>query len=288
MFPYEFEYVRAENVEHALSLLVDADGDAKLLAGGHTLIPMMKMRMATPTLLVDIAGLSDLAGISVDEQKISIGAMSRHAELIQDSTLNAAVPLFGILGEQIADRQVRNRGTIGGALVNADPSADWPAAAMLLDFEFIVLGPHGERRIAAHDFFEGIMTTAVGEDEVLLRVEFARPAPSASYSYHKFRHPASGYAVAGVAAMAVQDHDSTITHCAVAITGVSDASFRAVGTEKHLVGTRPDLQRIADAADMTVNDIDCLSDGYADAAYRQNLATTLSKRALQDVLSLDG
>jgi carbon-monoxide dehydrogenase medium subunit len=198
MIPAAFDYVRADSLSQAIALLAANPDGAKLVAGGHTLIPTLKLRLASPALLIDISRIAQLKGIEVGEQ-IKIGALTTHAELLVSEPLRQAVPLFHQAADLISDPQVRNRGTIGGSLANADPAADWPAIVIALNATFEIAGPDGVRQLAAKDFFVDIMTSALGADEVLTAIRVARPSPDTRFVYRKIRHPASGYAVVGVA-----------------------------------------------------------------------------------------
>jgi aerobic carbon-monoxide dehydrogenase medium subunit len=190
MIPAPFEYIRAASLQQAIDLLQnDAEG-TKLIAGGHTLIPAMKLRLASPALLVDIRGIEELKRIEIGDQ-IIIGALTTHAELLASEPLRQILPIFHEAANMIADPQVRNRGTIGGSLANADPASDWPAVVIALKAEFELEGPNGRRRVAAKDFFLDIMTTELKAEEVLVAVYIARPTPRVRYRYRKIRHPAS-------------------------------------------------------------------------------------------------
>jgi aerobic carbon-monoxide dehydrogenase medium subunit len=205
MIPASFDYVRTTSLAEAVALLQkDTDG-SKLVAGGHTLIPTLKLRLASPALLIDIRGIDELKGIEFAD-RIRIGALTTHAELLASEPLRNVLPIFHQAADQIADPQVRNRGTIGGSLANADPAADWPAVVVALKGELELAGPEGRRRVAAEDFFVDIMTTALEPGEVLVAVHLSRPDPATQFRYRKIRHPASGYAVVGVA-VALRLHD---------------------------------------------------------------------------------
>src|SRR5215831_10348335 len=200
MIPAAFDYVCAGSIAEAIDLLQRDPEGTKLVAGGHTLIPTLKLRLASPAVLVDIRGIADLKGISVDDETVRIGALTTHAELLASEPLHDALPIFRQAANRIADPQVRNHGTIGGSLANADPAADWPAVAIALAAEFEIASATGTKRAAARDFFTDIFSTALEADEILTAIHIARPATDMRYGYRKIRHPASGYAVVGVAA----------------------------------------------------------------------------------------
>lgn len=286
MIPYEVEYLRAGSVQQALSLLVQ-NPEAKILAGGHTLLPMMKLRLARPALLVDIGRLPELRGIAVHEETISIGSATTHAELEASAELKQLAPLFPLAAAVIADPTVRNRGTIGGALVHADPSADWPAVVLAMDAEMEVVGAHGSRRIPAPEFFAGFMATVVAPDEILTRIHVPLPAP-ARVGYRKFRHPSSGYAVAA-AAVAINIGKDGYTWGRIAITGVADTAFRAWGAGALLEGSFADLpDKVDDIVEAAFANVPPLEDNFADGAYRLQLGRVMLKRALADALKAPG
>ena len=198
MIPASFDYVRATSLSQAIGLLQNDPDGAKLVAGGHTLIPTLKLRLASPARLVDIRCIDELKGIEIGDQ-IRIGALITHAELFAPMRSGRCCPIIHQTADMIADPQVRNRGTIGGSLANADPAADWPAVVVALNAELELAGPDGRRRVGASDFFLGIMTTALETEDVLVAIHIARPRPGVQFRYRKIRHPASGYAVVGIA-----------------------------------------------------------------------------------------
>jgi len=283
MIPAAFDYVRATSLSHALGLLQDDPDANKLLAGGHSLIPALKLRLASPERLIDIRGLAELKGITLGK-RIRIGALTTHAELLVNDALHQAAPIFRQTANLIADPQVRNRGTIGGALANADPAADWPAVVLALDATLEVVGPNGPSRVAARSFFVDIMTTALAPDGILLAVEFDRPQPGTRFRYRKIRHPASGYAVVGVA-VALRLADGAVAEATIAVTGATGHAFVATGAVAQLIGKPLSDATVAAAADAASQQAECLADNYAPAAYRQHLIRTEVARALA---SLDG
>jgi aerobic carbon-monoxide dehydrogenase medium subunit len=283
MIPASFDYVRATSLAHALGLLErDPDG-SKLVAGGHTLIPTLKLRLASPALLIDICGIDELKGIEVAD-RIRIGALTTHADLLASEPLQKVLPIFHQAADLIADPQVRNRGTIGGSLANADPAADWPAVVVALKGELELVGPTGSRHVTAKDFFVDIMTTALDPGEVLVAIHIPRPNPGAQFRYRKIRHPASGYAVVGVA-VALCLHDGIVSEASIGITGATGRAFAANPASAHLIGKPLSRQNIATAALLASEQAECLSDGYASADYRKHLVKTEVIRALT---SLDG
>lgn len=283
MFPSTFEYTTASSVEHAISLFKEHGEDSQYIAGGHSLLPMMKLRVANPTALIDISKISDLADIHVSDDRVRIGSGARHVDLLRHPELKEATNIFSKVAPQIADTQVRNRGTIGGSVANADPSADWPATTLLLNAEMIIAGETGERRVPAEDFFLGLFETALEEGELLKAIEFNRPPQNATADYIKFRNPASGYAVAGAAAMCVLNGPK-IAELRVALTGVAEHAFRVPLVEKALIGVDALDVLESHASYDVMSGHEALSDGYADSEYREELAATLVHRAIRKVL----
>jgi carbon-monoxide dehydrogenase medium subunit len=278
MIPASFDYIRATSLAHALGLLqTDPDG-SKLVAGGHTLIPTLKLRLASPALLIDICGIAELKGIEV-AGRVRIGALTTHAELLASEPLRKLLPIFHQAAELIADPQVRNRGTIGGSLANADPAADWPAVAIALHAELELAGPTGRRHVAAKDFFVDIMTTALRLDEVLVAIHIPYPNTGAEFRYRKIRHPASGYAVVGVA-VALRRHEGVVSDATIGITGATGRAYAADSASAHLNGKPLSSRNIASAALLASEQAECLSDGYASADYRKHLVKTEIIRAL--------
>ena len=278
MIPASFDYVRATSLAQAIGLLQKDPDGTKLVAGGHTLIPTLKLRLASPALLVDIGGINELKGIEGGD-RIRIGAVTTHAELLASEPLRKGLPIFHQTADLIADPQVRNRGTIGGSLANADPAADWPAVVLALKAELELAGPTGRRRVAAKGFFVDIMSTALKPEEVLVAIHIPRPGPGARFRYRKIRHPASGYAVVGVA-VALSLHDDIVSEAAIAITGATGRAFTADTASARLIGKSLSSENIASAARLASEQAECLSDHYAPANYRKHLVRTEVGRAL--------
>ena len=283
MIPASFDYVRATSLPQAIGLLQKDPDGTKLVAGGHTLIPTLKLRLASPALLIDIGRIDELKGIDVAD-RIRIGALTTHAELLTSEPLRKVLPIFHQTADLIADPQVRNRGTIGGSLANADPAADWPAVVIALKAELELAGPTGRRRIAASDFFVDIMTTALEPEEVLVAIHIAQPEPGTEFRYRKIRHPASGYAVVGVA-VALCLQDGKVLQASIGITGATGRPFAADAATAHLIGNSLSRQDIARAASLAGEQAECLSDHYASADYRKHLVKTEVARALGSLLS---
>jgi carbon-monoxide dehydrogenase medium subunit len=265
MIPAPFRYVRAESTAHALELLASSGEDAKLLAGGHSLLPILKLRLATPEVLIDISRLSELAYVRVEDDEVAIGAATRHADLVDSADLQREVPLLSHVASMVGDRQIRHRGTLGGSLVHGDPAADLPAAVAALGATFVVQGPGGERRIAAGDFFQSYFTTAVGEDEILTEVRVPRLA-GVGWAYEKFTRRANDWAIVGVAAVDGR----------VALVNMGETPIRATAVEQALAGGSSP----AEAAKLAAEGTSPVADMHADPDYRQHLARELTERAL--------
>jgi carbon-monoxide dehydrogenase medium subunit len=275
MIPVAFDYARPRSLDEALGLLATHGEDAKLLAGGHSLIPAMKLRLAQPKVLIDIGGIGDLRSINQQDGKIAIGALTTHYEIESSDLLKQSCPLLPEVAGKIGDMQVRNKGTIGGSCVHADPAGDWPAAMLALEAEFEVVGRNGNRTIAAKDFFVGMLTSAIGPDEILKVIRV--PATAKSAAYVKFAQKASGFAIAGVAAIV----DKQRKEVAVGVTGVAPAAYRAASVEASLRGSDLSSATIASAAEKAADGVDPLSDIHASAEFRAHLARVQAKRALE-------
>jgi aerobic carbon-monoxide dehydrogenase medium subunit len=279
MYPAQFEYVAPESLDEAIKLLAESSGEAKILAGGHSLLPAMKLRLAQPGTIIDLRKVPGLSEIKVDGSGVTIGAMVTHAEVARSSEIQSALPALAEAAAVVGDLQVRNRGTIGGSLAHADPAGDPPAAFLALDGAIVAKGPNGERTIAGTDFFIDILTTALGEDEIVTAVTFPTLAAGTGTAYVKFDHPASHYALTGVAAAVKLDGSGNVESVKVGVTGVGPKAYRATAVEEALVGKGADA--IADAASHAADGIDCNDDIHASAEYRAHLATVFTRRALQ-------
>ncbi len=279
MMPASFEYESPRELNEVLALLSSRE-DAKLLAGGHSLLPAMKLRLAAPALLIDLARLTGLSYIRENSSMLHIGAMTTHAEVAASSLLHRHSPLLSQAAREIGDVQVRNRGTIGGSLAHADPAADYPAAILALDAEMVVMSTRGERILAARDFFTGLFTTALAADEVIteVRVPVTEPAPTA---YKKFPHPASGMAVVGVAVV-VRTRGANLESAAIGITGVAPNAYRATAVENALRGKAAGA--IPSACDFATDGVEVMGDYFASSEYRSHIARVYTRRALEECL----
>jgi carbon-monoxide dehydrogenase medium subunit len=280
MYTAPFEYHRARSVEEAVSLLGQHGDDAKLLAGGHSLIPLLKLRFAQPRHLIDVRKIPNLAGIREDGGAIVIGAATTHAQMERSSVAVRRLPILAEAASQIGDPLVRNVGTVGGSLAHADPGADWPAVMLALSAEFRVIGPRGARTILADDFFLDILTTALESTEMLTEIRIPSPEARSGGAYAKFRHPASGYALIGVAAQLSLGARNTIRDARVAVTGVGTRATRARATEQALTGTTGDDASIVTASRRITEGLEPRADAQGSVAYKHHLAAAYARRAI--------
>ncbi|MFQ5708168.1 MAG: FAD binding domain-containing protein [bacterium] len=280
MIPNSFEYVRASSVQDAVALLSRHGENAKLLAGGHSLIPAMKLRLNTPSTLIDISGIHELTNIAKSGNRVEIGAFVTHRTVeFSDEIKNACAVLAEAAGK-IGDPQVRNHGTMGGSLAHADPAADYPALLLALDAAVEVVGPSGSRTVTADQFFTGLFETALQSGEMITKVTFPVLSKGSGAAYEKFPHPASRFAVVGVAAMVAVDGSGKCTAARVGVTGAAASAFRATDVENALIGETLDAATISDATAKVANPSDLLSDLFASAEYRAHLCSVLAKRAV--------
>lgn len=281
MIPAPFDYHTPATLEEAVSLLAaDPDG-VKVLAGGHSLIPAMKLRLAQPQSLVDIARIKSLAYIREEGGTILIGATTTHYQLESSDLLRQICPLLPDCAKTIGDVQVRNKGTIGGSIAHSDPAGDWPAAVLALGAEFILVGPNGERTEKADDFFVDLLTTSLQPGEILREIRIPKPAGRFGQAYQKVPHPASGFAVVGVAAHLVLNNDGACESAAIGVTGVGAKAYRASAVEAALAGTNLDDNAITAAVAHVCDGIDPNSDLYASGDYRCALAQVHTSRAIR-------
>jgi carbon-monoxide dehydrogenase medium subunit len=270
VIPAAFDYVRAGSADEAVSLLVEHGDEAKLLAGGHSLLPLMKLRLAIPTVLIDVGRVPDLSYIEERDAEIAIGALARHHDLETSSLLKEQVPLLAHTAHQVGDPQVRHRGTLGGTLAHGDPASDLPAAVLALGGTLVAQGPNGRREIAALDFFQGFLETALTPDEMLVEIRVPKMA-GAGWSFQKFNRRAQDWAIVGVAAVV----NGT---AGVALVNMGSTPLRATATEEAVQsGASP-----ADAARVADEGTDPPSDTNASSDYRRHLAAVLVRRALEE------
>jgi carbon-monoxide dehydrogenase medium subunit len=284
MYPNEFGYQAPGSLAEALTLLQQGGQDGsevKLLAGGQSLIPLLKLRLAGPSMLVDISKIAELRGISEEGNGLLFGAMTTYFDAINSDLVQRRCPLIIQALKQVGDPQVRARGTIGGSMAHADPAGDFPAVAVALDAEVRAQGPNGSRSIPVRDFFVDMLTTALQPTEVLTGVYVhATDHPGTGTAYMKHRHPASGYAVVGVAAVVRLGSDGTCQGVRIGITGAGSHAARATSVEQAIAGKQLDDATVSQAAASAADGLDLLSDNYASADYRAHLAQVLTKRAI--------
>ncbi len=280
MFAPEFNYHRAGSIAEAGQLLADNPG-AKILAGGHSMIPLLKLRLAAPEVVIDIGRIPELRGVTVDAGVVTIGALTTHAELAASEELKANAEAIPEAASIIGDPAVRNRGTIGGNIAHADPASDLPQVLVTLGATFRLTGPGGSRGVAAADFFEGLMTTALGEDELLTSIELPAKQPGQGSAYSKLPHPASRYAVIGAAA-SITVSDGLCTAATVTLGGLTSKPTRAPSVEAALVGSALSGDNIANASSLVGDDLadDLMGDIYASSEYRKAVAHVWVGRAI--------
>ena len=280
MYSSDFNYYRAGSVAEATELLMRNPG-AKILAGGHSLIPMLKLRLTAPPALIDIGRIAELKQIVVKDGTARIGSLATHADLAASATLRDQCPALSEAAGHVGDPAVRNRGTIGGNVAHADPASDLPTVLAALGARFVVIGGTGTKTVNASDFFQGLMTTALGEHDLLVAIEVPAKQKGQGSAYVKFTHPASRYAVIGVAA-AVTASGGKCTAASVVIGGLVPRPTRAAAVERALVGQPLSADSVAKAADQVEQDLngEILGDFYASADYRKAVAPVWVKRAL--------
>jgi carbon-monoxide dehydrogenase medium subunit len=286
MIPAAFDYSRASTVDEALTLLMEHGADAKLIAGGQSLLPLMKLRLARPDRLIDIGRIESLRGVgALPDGRLAIGALTTYAQLLDEPKVMGLALMADAL-PRIADVQVRNRGTIGGAIAHADPAADMPAVLLALEAEVVARSAHhGERTIPIGEFFDGAFSTALAPDELLTEIRVMSPSGAYGSAYRMLEQPASGFAIAGVAAVIGQaggsSADGPIDDIRVAVTGVGEKPYRATSVENALRGTKLGSAAIGSAVASICEGISVQADIHADRAYRSAMAVVMAKRALE-------
>jgi aerobic carbon-monoxide dehydrogenase medium subunit len=281
MIPAQFDYLAPATIDEAVRLLAQHPDDAKLLAGGHSLIPAMKLRLAMPQLLIDIGRIKDLAYIREEGGQIRIGGTTTHYQLESSDRLREICPLLPECAAQIGDVQVRNKGTIGGSLAHSDPAGDWPAAIVALRADLVAVSANGERVIKADDFFVDMLTTALQPGEILREIRINTPSGKFGQAYLKVAQPASGFAVVGVAVNLTRDAGGSCQSIGVGITGVASKVYRAESVEQGLSGKSLDAQTVTEAASHATDAVSVNGDLYASEAYRRHLAKVYTRRAIE-------
>jgi aerobic carbon-monoxide dehydrogenase medium subunit len=279
MIPAPFRYVRPTTVDEAVQAIAEGGDDVKILAGGQSLIPVMRLRLAAPETVVDLAKVAELRGVRDEGDAIVIGAMTTHSDVLADGLIAQHAPLVAQATETVADRQVRHRGTFGGALAHADPAGDLPAVALALDAEFVIAGPSGRRTVPASEFFVDYLTTALEEGELLVEVRVPKLAGRWGMHYEKFNRVAQAWSIVAVAA-AVRREDGHIAEARIGLTNMGPTPLRAVAVESALAGADATAEAIAAAAGRAAEGTSPTSDLSAQADYRQHLAEVLTRRAV--------
>jgi aerobic carbon-monoxide dehydrogenase medium subunit len=278
VIPAKFDYVKPASVDEAVQALQQGGEDAKILAGGQSLLPVLRLRLAAPSLLVDLGGIPELRGIREDGDRIAIGAMTAYYDIVRDDLVNQHITLLAQATETVADSQVRHRGTLGGSLAHADPAGDLGAVALALDAEMVITGPSGTRTVPASEFFVDYFTTAIGEGEILTEIRFPKYTGWGSH-YEKFNRTAQAWSMVAIAA-AVRVEGGTIGQARVALTNMGSTPIRATGVEQALVGQPATSDAVRAAADRVTEGTSAPSDADAAADYREHLAKVLTGRAV--------
>lgn len=282
MIATSFDYTRASSVDDAIARLRDAKGSGKLIAGGHSLVPLMKLRLSEPGQLIDIARIPELAGIRKAGDKIEIGALTVHHDVATSAVVRDACPMLTETAASIGDQQVRNRGTLGGSLAHADPAADYPAAMLALDADILIAGAKGKRVVKASKFFKGLFTVDLGADEIITAVQFA-PVKSAAYA--KLHQRASHFAIVGVAA-ALDVAGGVIKEARIGVTGATPSAKRLASVEQQLSGNKASADTFAAAAKNAGADLkDVNADLHGSEEYRRAMVAVFTRRALEAALA---
>ena len=281
MIPMSFDYEVAESVDHAIELLGQHGDESKIIAGGHSLIPLMRLRLAAPTVLIDVGRLDDLSYVRDDGDHLAIGALTRHREVHFNDLVNEHCGILGYTAGLLGDPSVQHRGTIGGALAHGDPAGDMPSVISALEGEIVVKGPDGERTIAALDFFQDYLMTALEDQEVVTEVRVPKLGPNTGWAYKKFSRRSQDWAIVGVAAV-VEKNNGSIDSARIALTSMGSTPIRARAVEEALAGASPD--DVAGAADAADEGTEPGSDDAASAEFRRHLARVWTRRAVEEAL----
>jgi len=279
MFPAKFDYAAPTSIEEALTLLKQGDGDAKIIAGGHSLLPLMKLRLAQPRLLIDIGRIPGLSFIRTEGGNVVIGALATYRDILHSADVERGAPVLAEAAHEVGDPMVRARGTLAGSLAHGDPAADMPAVVLALDASVHAIGPDGERDLGVDNFFVDMLTTQLGTHEVITRISVPLRAPGSGAAYQKFDQPASHYALAGVCAN-ITLSGGTISQARIGVTGVGTKAYRATGVEQALVGKAPTEDAVRSACESAAEGADVQGDIHASPEYRAHLARVLARRAV--------
>jgi carbon-monoxide dehydrogenase medium subunit len=288
MYAAPFEYHRPDSLAEAIALLGEFGDDGKLIAGGHSLVPLLRLRFARPQHLIDIRKLPALAAIREEREALIIGASVTHATVEKSEVVRARLPVLAEAAGMIGDPAVRNMGTIGGSLAHADPNADWPAMVLAFGADIVVANPQGEKRIPAGEFFKGLLTTALEATDIITGVRFPLQPQRTGCAYVKYPHPASRFAVCGVAALITLDERGAISRARVALTGIGPTATRRTAVEDALTGKRPDADAIRGASRLAASGLELHADPMGSEEYKANLARVFTERALGRALERVG
>ena len=289
MIPAAFDYSAPASIDEAVSILRDRPGEAKLMSGGQSLLPMMKLRLAMPGLVVDLRRVrGELTYVRRDGDTLRIGAMTTHADVAASQLLRQDLPVLAETAAEIADVQVRNVGTIGGSIAHADPVADYPATLLALDAQASIIGPGGARTTSVADLLIDAFFTTLAEDEIITEISIPVAQGSTGAAYLKFANKASHFAIVGVAAVAGLDAQGRLSRIAVGITGAASRASRAQIVEDALRGQSPTPDAIAEAATHAADGLECLTDLHGSADYRANLCRVLTRRAITQAVEQIG
>jgi carbon-monoxide dehydrogenase medium subunit len=288
MIAQNFEYLVPTSLGDAVNLLQKHAGRAKVVAGGHSLIPMMKLRLATPEFLIDIGRIPELSYIKEDTNKIRIGALTTHFSVQTSDVIQRRLPALADAAGLIGDIQVRNKGTIGGSIAHADPAADYPASILAYDATIVTLGPKGERQLPASKFFVAMMTTSLDQNEIVREIQIPVKPGRIGSAYVKMAQKASGFAICGVTAVVELEVSGVLANAAIGVTGVGSQVYRASKTEAALKGQKPSSDLLKAACAKASDGIIALDDIHASADYRLDLARVFTRRALQAAIERAG
>ena len=285
MIPAPFEYVAPTTVDEAVAALASAGEDAKVMAGGQSLIPVLRLRLSYPETVVDLGRIPDLKGVRDEGDAIVVGSMTTHDEVLRDPLVKEFAPLLAQATETVADPQVRHRGTFGGSLSHADPAGDLPSVALALDAELVIAGPDGRRTVAARDFFVDYLTTALLPGEILVEIRLPKLGAGWGTCYEKFQRVAQAWSIVAVAA-AVRRENGSIAEARIGLTNMGSTPLRATAVEQALAGRPASAESLAEAASHAAEGTSPTSDVNAQADYRAHLATVLTRRALTKAAGL--
>ena len=288
MRPCAFDYLAPETLEEAVALLAEHAPDARVLAGGQSLIPAMNLRLARPSVVIDLGRVPGLAGIDRRGDFVTIGATTTHAEIEASPILIEALPMFPVMARRIGHPAIRNRGTFGGSLAHADPASEWPCALLALNGRIEAIGPRGERTISSDEFFHSYYTTALEPDEILTRVVLPAQDEAMRWSFHEVARQAGAFGLVLVLACATLSSDGTVADLRIAIGGCGARPLLPIGEGSGLIGSRPSGASVAETAERIARGLDPPGDSHASGEDRRQMARTLVRRALSEVFGLEG